>query len=914
MNDTPVITSEIFVAYSLCPRKAFLLLFSQEKGRHHDYSLIQEEVRENNRIQYLEHFLQLHPKARAYDIKNINKHELLVDAKLKSDCLEAYCAVLAKDESCSTIRRICYEPIIVISTYNITTDQKTELLFVGWVLGQIQKHTPVSGKIVGIDGKVHQVQMENSYKNIKLPLKILQNWCNIPPSTPPSLVLNKHCPSCQFRQICREQAEKENNLSLLDRITTKAIHKYNKRGIFTVQQLSYLFKPRRKRKTSKDSELIKHSLELQALAIREQKTYIQEISKPSPQPIELFLDIEGIPDQRFYYLIGLLVCDEEHSTQYSFWADSREDEGVIWEQLLSKLNEYPQAPIFHYGSYEIKAFFELTKRYSSNTVEIKKNLVNVNSMIFGKIYFPIYSNSLKEIGAFIGASWTSKQASGLQSLAWRYKWEKLKDDELLKILIDYNQEDCKVLKILVDRIKKISESIKLDNKIEIADHPKKMTTEAGKTIHFQLESILKSSHLNYNKNKITLYNQENRNTEEKPNKHGAQYNHPTYHHRFSSRPDKLIDVPMKSKCPICQSALDETKKLKNKIIIDLKIIKNGLQKKIIKYFWLKGYCKQCRKFSEPDLINELGNQLFSHSFQAWIVNQRLVLRLPINIIQQNIQEILNETISQGTIVSCIKRFSKIYSDSEKILLKKILDSLYIHADETPININGRNQYVWTFTNGNHVIFKLTDSRESSIVHETLQGYNGILISDFYGGYDAIPCKQQKCLVHLLREINDDLWKNPFDKEYENFIANIQKLILPVFDAINKYGLKKRHLAKFKKEVDKFYQNNIDDKIYHSELTIKYQKRFDRYRDGLFTFLDYDLIPWHNNTAERALRHITIQEKISGSFFESGLTSYLTMLGIVQTCRFQEKSFLKFLLSGEKNIDDFKPPKTRKKPN
>jgi hypothetical protein len=71
------------------------------------------------------------------------------------------------------------------------------------------------------------------------------------------------------------------------------------------------------------------------------------------------------------------------------------------------------------------------------------------------------------------------------------------------------------------------------------------------------------------------------------------------------------------------------------------------------------------------------------------------------------------------------------------------------------------------------------------------------------------------------------------------------------------------------------------------------------------------MPWHNNTAERALRHITIQEKISGFFFESGLTSYLTMLGIVQTCRFQEKSFLKFLISGNKDVDTFKSPKIRK---
>ena len=56
----------------------------------------------------------------------------------------------------------------------------------------------------------------------------------------------------------------------------------------------------------------------------------------------------------------------------------------------------------------------------------------------------------------------------------------------------------------------------------------------------------------------------------------------------------------------------------------------------------------------------------------------------------------------------------------------------------------------------------------------------MLISDFYGGYDSMPCRQQKCLVHLIRDLNDDLWKNPFLAEYELFVARIRDLFLPIF--------------------------------------------------------------------------------------------------------------------------------------
>jgi hypothetical protein len=58
-------------------------------------------------------------------------------------------------------------------------------------------------------------------------------------------------------------------------------------------------------------------------------------------------------------------------------------------------------------------------------------------------------------------------------------------------------------------------------------------------------------------------------------------------------------------------------------------------------------------------------------------------------------------------------------------------------------------------------------------------------------------------------------------------------------------------------------------------------------------------------AERALRHLAIQRKISGYFFESGLQGYLMLLGLMQTCRFQNKPFLEFLMSNTKDVDSFR---------
>jgi Transposase IS66 family len=60
------------------------------------------------------------------------------------------------------------------------------------------------------------------------------------------------------------------------------------------------------------------------------------------------------------------------------------------------------------------------------------------------------------------------------------------------------------------------------------------------------------------------------------------------------------------------------------------------------------------------------------------------------------------------------------------------------------------------------MFTLKETREADFVHELLRNYKGVLISDFYPGYDAVECRQQKCWVHLIRDLNDDLQENPFD--------------------------------------------------------------------------------------------------------------------------------------------------------
>jgi predicted RecB family nuclease len=906
-----IISTAILVAKSQCPRKAYLLLWTKQKGKSHEYVRILQQQKIANQRQYIKALKQKNSDVQFYAEKGLkNRCDFLVGATLRAYGLEADCDLLVKVKGNSSLGRYSYEPTIFVGTHTVTKEQRLQVMFAGYVLAHIQKKLPATGRIIRMESRSTKVKLEGGGKTLIPILEPLQEWVNDVSLEAPPVILNNHCSLCQFRSACRAKAEQEDNLSLLDKVTPKVMRRYEKKGIFTIKQLSYLYKPRKRRKRARNTLKPTHKIELQALAIRTEKIYLQELPVLTRQPVELFLDIEGVPDRGVYYLIGLLVCEGDKSTHYSFWADSDQEEEQMWLQFLEKAKQYADTPIYHYGSYEPRAIAKLARRYETDSEGLIKRLVNVNSHIYGNVYFPVYSNSLKTISEFIGATWTSPDASGLQSLVWRHYWNETHNAKYQELLTTYNEEDCRAMNLLTDELSRLKRSANTRIEVDFADKRKLPVTDSAQQIHSQFGMLLRSAHFSYDKKKIS-FRQEKVSQEKR--KRGGQAGKRTPR-SLSIKPMKSVVVAPGEVCPKCgHTGLKPSKLAVRRLIIDLVLMKNGIKKTIIEYIGNRDYCYGCKKLSTPPGIRKYERQqLYGRGLKAWLIYHRIALRLPYESVLESLEEHFNERISAGRFVSYVAEFADYYTDTEKIIAKKLLKSPFIHVDETKFSIKGSSWYVWVFTNSEQVIFKLTETRETDLVHEFLADYCGVLISDFYPGYDSVKCLQQKCWVHLIRNLNDDLRENPFNDEYEAFIMEVRSLIVPIMETIQKYGLKKRNLNKFKKVVGKFYRQVIIDKHYKTDLTLKYQKRFLRYRESLFTFLEQDGIPWHNNTAERGVRPVAKQRAISTAFGESTARDYLLLLGIRQTCRFQGKSFFKFLFSGETDIDQFQRSKRSRK--
>src|SRR5262249_22021731 len=247
-----------------------------------------------------------------------------------------------------------------------------------------------------------------------------------------------------------------------------------------------------------------------------------------------------------------------------------------------------------------------------------------------------------------------------------------------------------------------------------------------------------------------------------------------------------------------------------------------------------------------------------------------------------------------------------YRPTYEALLEYLRGGPLVHADETKVKLKGPvgNGYVWAFASPDTAVYVYAPTRDGETARQTLAGVKGVLVSDFYSAYDSLECPQQKCLIHLLRAINDDLLKNPFDEELKQQAARFTALLQAVVATIDRFGLKKYHLHKHKRDADRFFEAE-SRATYRSEVAGRYRQRLLKYRGKLFTFLDHDEVPWNNNNAENAIKAFASRRgSIGVPFTESGIRDYLLLLSLYKTLRYRNASFWRFLLSGQTDIEAF----------
>jgi transposase-like protein len=369
-------------------------------------------------------------------------------------------------------------------------------------------------------------------------------------------------------------------------------------------------------------------------------------------------------------------------------------------------------------------------------------------------------------------------------------------------------------------------------------------------------------------------------------------------------PNATIEYQHPSSCPTCKSKIVHGHgKRRNKTVIDLRFMRYGIKRWITRYVAHRYRCPLCRStFYPPE--KRWTCKRYGSDLKAYTMYLNIELRLP----QERIDFSMNKLFGLRLPRGATNKFKAEAADSYRMAydehIKRLCCGRLLHVDETGVSVRGTVGYVWVLTSMEEVAYFYTPTREGGTIQALLKDFSGVLVSDFYAAYESIHCPQQKCLIHFIRDLNDALLKQPYDEDIRRLAKNFAALVTPMVETIDRRGLRKRFLSKHQICVHRFYKN-LGDGCGASETAGKLVERLQKNRDKMFTFLEFDEVPWNNNNAEHAVKAFTtLRRVIEGPSTEKGLRDFLVLLSLCETCKYKNVDFLDFLRSGSEDINDF----------
>jgi predicted RecB family nuclease len=918
-----MITDGVLDALQYCRLKAYFRLHG-EQGPQSGYEKLLIEQRSNRQRKTIEKIRRGYCETEMATDVNLSVADLrkgaafILGARQEDDRYAVHVDALRKIDGPSALGDFRYEPVLFCAASRVHALDRQRLATRAILLARIQGTLPSGGTAYrGRDSAKTSIRFGSALTAAETLLRDAERLQRA--EAPPKLLLNDHCRICAFRERCREQAIREDNLSLLRGIGEKTIKRYARKGILTLTQLAHTFRPRRRGKRA-DTPLTRRDHALHALAIRDKTIYVLGSPTIPTAAVRIYVDIEGDPENGFIYLIGLLVCDGERVNHYSFWTDDEKGEGDIFTRFIEIVAQYDAPRLYSYGNYE-RTFIARMRHQARSKKRIDailSALTNVLTIIYPHFYFPTYSNGLKEIAGHLGCHWTEPDASGVESVVWRKNWEKTGDASWKARLIQYNREDCEALRRLCDFLTD-APNCSANGQLEASPRMASVaqldklarTATWSKFQDSDFEFVNKRAYFDYQRRHVFVRS--------KPSRHKRSPN--SGRRRWQNRDLRVthrVEITA-THCPVCKSKrimpLDPKHRPKGvqtrrKRAFDLVITPGAIRRKVIEFRAVAYRCEGCERCFTPERYERLARHF--HGFMSWFAYQHITHRLGVRSLAALFYESFGIRVNWWEFIDFRHLLVRKYRDTYKKLLAQLIAGPVLHIDETEVKLKDGKGYVWVFTNTSAAIYMFRQSREGSFLRQMLKDFKGVLVSDFYSAYDGIPCLHQRCLIHIMRDMNRAILDNPFDEELQSITTPFGALLRAIVITIDEHGLKRRYLQSHVKAVDAFF-NVLAERIYESEASGALKERLLRNREGLFTFLQHDGVSWNNNLAEDAIKRVSnYREDVGRSVKEAGLIEHLVLLSLYQTCRVRDISFLKFLLSRERDMDAYAAGKRRRR--
>jgi len=336
-------------------------------------------------------------------------------------------------------------------------------------------------------------------------------------------------------------------------------------------------------------------------------------------------------------------------------------------------------------------------------------------------------------------------------------------------------------------------------------------------------------------------------------------------------------------CPVCQSRVTPCQETRTRIVED---IPENIDPVVTQYTIHRDWCPQCRQRVEPKIPDALpGAQIGNHVLvlSAW-------LHYGLGVTLEQILSVFNFhlhfQLTAGGLVQMWYRLQEILFTWYDEIKAQALKAGILFADETGWRVKGQTWWLWCFTTAELTYYLIDRCRGSPLLRKFFKReFRGILVSDFWGAYNAICCMaKQKCIPHLLRDLHTVEKYHAPGRSWQRFAKKLRRLLR---DAMRLSKDSERSAPDYASKRQRIVERlrALIDRSWKDKNARRLVKRLRRHQHELFTFLDHPEVPYDNNTAERAIRPAVIIRKNSyANRSEAGADMQAVLMSIFRTLK------------------------------
>lgn len=371
------------------------------------------------------------------------------------------------------------------------------------------------------------------------------------------------------------------------------------------------------------------------------------------------------------------------------------------------------------------------------------------------------------------------------------------------------------------------------------------------------------------------------NKRERRKKPGARQGHDGVRRERPTKIDQRKDHRLKC-CPDCGGRLQRCQRSRTRVIED---IPESIQPVVTEHTIHRDYCPACKKDVEPVVPDAMPKATLGHRLIALTGWFHYGLGLTIDQIVTVLDHHLQTKLTSGGLVDAWRRLAEVLEGWYAQIAEGAKASAHLHADETGWRVDGVTHWLWCFTNDRNCYYMIERSRGSPALQKFFTDeFEGVLITDFWSAYESVCAEdRQYCLVHLLRELEKIDERND-SPEWQAFAKKLRRLL--------RDGIRLRKRAGFSPDADRSRVDRLNKRL--ALLAIeehldgdarRLTKRLAKHAEYIFTFLDYDHVPFENNFAERQIRPAVVLRKNSQSNrSQQGSATQAVLMSVYQTLK------------------------------